>query len=1140
MPFLPFRRLLVSVSLALPLWGDVEYRVVPENPATRLPEDLDISLFADKEYLADPTAISVDEQNRVFVAETHRWKKQVQDIRRGKNFQKERVEGDITSWTLADREAYHKKWSGKGFMKWEQYDDDAEKIRVVVDQDGDGIADQSSYYRDDFNEPLSGTVGGILVREGSVFFANLPDLFVLHDSDDDGVGEDVQKVATGFGCRVSYSGHDLGGMIFGPDGKLYFSLGDRGYHVEKEGKVFARADSGAVFRCNPDGTEFEVFYHGLRNPKELAFDEFGNLFTVDNDYDHGDSERIIYLIEEGDAGWKMGHQTLSSFGNVVFKHAKLKTRNLKEREDPWMAEQMWKPRQEGQPAFILPPLALAVDGPSGLTYNPGVTGLPARYDRTFFQASFKGSVPRCKIEAFRLTPDGGGFALESHEPFLEGMAVTDFDWGYDGKLYIADFLGGWGRKGEGRLWTVYDEEIVASDEVAELQRLFQEGFAGRSLLELYDLLGHADQRVRQRAQSQIVVHGASDAYPVFAKAAREGSTLLHRLHGLWGVGQLDFEGGDFQSLFRELLGDTEAEVRANAARTLSWNPAKIAPLRPLLIEALQDSSPRVASLAALTLAKEGDGSSVAPALEILIQNDDRDLYLRHGGVMILAKCAEATELGQLTSHPSASVRLAAVVALRRQKAQEIDRFFNDSVAEVREEAVRGAYDAYITSALPQLANLAREIAQSIGEQNELYPLTARRAIYAAWRVGRLTDIEAVTEIAADAVIDLRVRRDALVALLDWNEPPVADPVTGTAVPLHDGRVEVTARNLGPTLRMSTSLLKEAPAAQRALMELVLKLSAQVGHAIENSSLAAIANDGTFSPTTRKLAGDLFAKSEKGSARHKQFLEKLMVDSETEMRGYARSSLLQVDRERALQLLSEALADDRTSLQEKQLTLGILGMESGEVAVSALVKTLEMATAGTLDSALLLEAVQAGEASSVPVVKAALADYRASLPVDEPLAEWFAACLEGGNPVIGEEVYLNHGAAQCARCHVLDGSGGQVGPDLSTIGRQHERDYLLRALLTPSSEVAIGYGIGTVTLVDGSSVTGLLQKPDSEGNTILLVGEEMRTIPKGMIKGQTSPISSMPPMGAILSKGQTRDLVAYLATRKEDLAEEKNK
>ena len=160
-----------------------------------------------------------------------------------------------------------------------------------------------------------------------------------------------------------------------------------------------------MFRCDADGSHLEVFAYGLRNPQELAFDDHGNLFTGDNNSDSGDQARWVYVVQDGDTGWRMYYQYLEDRG-------------------PWNRERIWYPYRADeetsavQPAATLPPIANLGDGPSGLTFYPGV-GLSDRYQGHFFMADFRGTAGNSGIRSFTNTPKGATFELtDSHRIHL--------------------------------------------------------------------------------------------------------------------------------------------------------------------------------------------------------------------------------------------------------------------------------------------------------------------------------------------------------------------------------------------------------------------------------------------------------------------------------------------------------------------------------------------------------------------------------------------------------------------------------------------------------------------------------------------------------------------------------------------------
>src|SRR5262249_32899220 len=135
---------------------------------------------------------------------------------------------DLASRTVDDRIALYRKHLKDKFGTYETQHD---RIRLVEDTDSDGKADRSSVFAGGFHNAADGLGSGVLARKGDVWYTCIPDLWLLRDPKGAGKAEVRQSLSSGYGVHVSFIGHDSHGLRFGPDGKLYFSIGDRGLNV---------------------------------------------------------------------------------------------------------------------------------------------------------------------------------------------------------------------------------------------------------------------------------------------------------------------------------------------------------------------------------------------------------------------------------------------------------------------------------------------------------------------------------------------------------------------------------------------------------------------------------------------------------------------------------------------------------------------------------------------------------------------------------------------------------------------------------------------------------------------------------------------------------------------------------------------
>lgn len=1047
----------------------------------------------------DPVACAVDPQGRVYVAATTRRKVGDLDIREHRMW----IPDDVALTSVEEKKAFfHRELApGKlrqprgmlkdhnqdGSIDWKDLTFHTERIYQLRDTDGDGVADKMTVFAEGFNSEVTGIAAGVLYHDGWVYATIAPDLWRFKDTDDDGVADIREIVVHGFGIHLAYAGHDMHGLSVGPDGRIYWSIGDKGLNVlSKEGRRFYYPNEGAVMRSEPDGSGFEVYAHGLRNPQEPAFDEWGDLFVVDNDADmKGERERFVYILEGSDTGWRCNFQYMAE-------------------ASPWMVEGYWRPHFAGQPAHFLPAIENYSDGPAGFRFDPG-TALSSRQRGRFLLNEF----PSGKMRAFRAEQAGASFRMVDAEIVHEGVMGIGMSWHPDGSLMIVDWIGGYPLDGLGALWRVDSADSGDRAVRQETQRLISEGFESRSTADLLLLLAHADQRVRQGAQFALVKKGAADA--LLSVAKRPDASLLARVHAVWGYGQLLRQARVSVEPVAGLLDDPEAEVRRQVLRIFGDVPASAAHVSSV-VRSLSDASPRVRVQAALALGKWKVEAAV-PALVAFARESGDDVTLRHAAVLGLAGCGQAKDLGRLSSSPSEAIRLVAILALRRQAAPQVAQFLADAEPALMGEAVRAIHDDLgIPEALPAVA--AMLTTRTIDDEAIL-----RRLVNANLRVGTTEAAQRLLAFGLDSRHPQAARLAALHALKVWNLPPRLDLVDGYARTFSSAAVaDVLTPRLAELLALSDTRLK------------TLAIEVMIAHSLRATPEQAgnIVADTASPGALRAQALRLMAASYRTGPAFQRALEAaLNQNSPAELHQTAMELLVAEQGGRLVREARKVLKE--RSVPERQHVLALLAQAKQPDADQILLEMGQGLAAGSADPALALDLMEALTARV-----GANASFEAVLQryAQGPAGQKQTELLQGGDVVAGQEIVNTHLNANCLACHAFTPQGGsEVGPNLRLIGSERSAEYLAEALLNPSASIATGYGLVTVALKDGSTVSGTMAKETKEAVTVRQFDGTFQTLPRSTIKDLSAPISIMPSMVGILQPREVRDVVAYLASLK---------
>lgn len=960
------------------------------------------------------------------------------------------------------------------------------RIVRLIDSDGDGVLDRRVVVAEGLSFPE-----GVLCVGRDMWVAAPPEIWKLTDTDGDGIYESREVWFDG--KTLTHCANDLHGPWLGPDGWIYWS---KSAFAEQTHEVLSGAEwkssASHLYRRHPQGGPIDpIMTGGMDNLVDVAWLPNGERFfcaTFLHHPRHGARDGI------GQA----------AYGAVFGKpHAVL---NGHPRTGPLMA-----PTVELGPAAPAGLLSLRTVSPelqsalNGAMSKSTPTGSEPRSAGFLLSAQFNLQ----KIGLHELSRESNTAEYTSKSIDLMTSSRVDFHpvdvlLDRDGSLLIVD-TGGW-----------YDLCCPSS---GTDQRIAVGG--------IYRLTGVTEDRAATddpRVHGLLASEGGDKSSDGAEAASSTGVSSSERVRRVWELAKrwMENQDRDAQEAMLAAARDADVDVRVAALHGIAlhrWEEA-----RDVLRENLSSEDGRCVRLAAEGLGRIGVKDDADAILERLLRpvSERRGLerWVEHGLLYALIEGAEAQDLRRHLSNPEERMVQAAVRVLEEKgqlQLADLDGVLRLAASETPETSQFGleVLEKHSEWSPGAAAWLAMQWSESESPPpTRLAPLVARwsgNAIVQQLVEQRWSQLDRSTLgqrqfwlAIVRAMGPMPMPENWVPAIARWIDTvtePEAEELAGVlANAVWSGSREPIQLAIQRRLDRARKLLDPATASTHASWLRWMKAMPEGTDLPEEDETLLVASTTSERPDLRSIAIE--------------GLRKRSLQSLTAINGLMEHLSEYTPLE--LPVVVESVLKHRTPDEDDRLLAALLRLETA--------KTL------SIESCLAMlrdrpEGVQSAWRDGLTGIQ------RPPEEIAVAVDAWLAK-LPAGDPGQGYQVFRSARAA-CSACHQVGYVGGNVGPELSRIGKSRTRRDLLEAILFPSARLEQGYRSVKFRTVEGEVLMGLVTGETATHVEIQVAVDRKVSLARDSIEArEPSNVSVMPAgLDQQLSPQELADLIAFLENAK---------